>query len=130
MKNSVPYSQVYFPPAPVLPVNLAVPEASSQVGPDSALIDTGADGTFVPTSLLEPLGVPVAYMTDVRSHLGERVLRVPVHKIDLIFFGSIRLPGIEVVSDDWGDQIIIGRNVLNRLRLRLDGPGQATAMLE
>ncbi len=130
MKNTVPYSQEYFPPAPILLVSLAVPEEAPQLGPVSALIDTGADGTFVPTTLLEESGVPVAYMTNVRSYPGEKLFRVSVHKVDLIFFDSIRLPNTEVVGDDWGEQIIIGRNVLNRLRLLLDGPSQVTNVLE
>jgi predicted aspartyl protease len=117
-----PYSQKYFPPAPVLMVSVAVP-AGSPFKAQPALIDTGADGTFVPTSLLEQLDVPMVYSTNVRSHLGLSSQRVTVHKIDLVF-GAIRLPNIDVISDDWGDEIIIGRNVLNKLRLWLDGPRQ------
>lgn len=119
------YSHDYAPPAPVLEVSLAAPSEPAQVGPLVALIDTGADGTFVPTPLLEVLGVPVIYSTNVRSHLGEHLRRVSVHKIDLIL-GAIRLPNVDVVSDDWGDEIILGRNALNKLRLVLDGPKQIT----
>ena len=130
MKRTIPYSQEYFPPAPVLRVSLTVPEETPSLNPDWALVDTGADGTFVPTSYLEELDVPVAYMTNARSHFGEKLLRVPVHKVDLIFFDALRLPNVEVVGDDWGDQIIIGRNVLNRLRLLLDGPNQKANLWE
>lgn len=35
---------------------------------------------------------------------------------------DLRLPAIEVVGDELGSEIIVGRNVLNRLRLLLDGP--------
>jgi hypothetical protein len=122
------YSEEYIPPAPVLPVSLSAPGEASRLGPFLALIDTGADGTFVPTSLLEELATPITYMTNVRSHLGERIHRVAVHKVDLILFDSIRLPGIEVISDDWDDQIIAGRNVLNRLRLQLAGPDKITRL--
>ncbi len=128
--KTAPYSQEYFPPAPVLLVSLAKAEEAPRLGPYSALIDTGADGTFVPTPLLEELGIPIIYMTNVRTYLGEKIRRVPVHRVDLIFFNSIRLPSIEVVSDDWGDQIVLGRNVLNRLSLLLDGPGKTTKVLE
>ena len=62
----IPYSQAHLPPAPVLRVSLAVPEEASHIGPHSALIDTGADGTFVPTAILEQLDVPVVYATNVR----------------------------------------------------------------
>jgi len=50
-----------------------------------------------------------------------------VYKVD-IFFDTTRLPNMEVVGDDWSNEIIIGRNVLNRLRLLLDGPQQVTEL--
>ena len=124
------HSQDYFPPAPVLPVSVAVMEGSPIQGFRQALVDTGADGTFVPTEIVEELEAPVVYMTDVRSHLGERLHRVPVHRVDIVLFDSLRLPGVEVVGDDWGDWNIIGRNVLNRLQLHLDGPGQRVSVQE
>jgi len=67
--------------------------------------------------------VPTIYTTGVRSHLGDSVRRVSVYKVDILI-ESLRLPSIEVVGDDWGDEIIIGRNALNKLRLMLDGPKQ------
>jgi hypothetical protein len=33
-------------------------------------------------------------------------------------------PAPVLVADDWGDRIILGRNVLNLLKLNLDGPGK------
>jgi len=124
------YSQGYFPPAPVLPVSVAVMDGSPRQGPWLALVDIGADGTFVPMEILEELEAPLVYMTNVRSHLGEGLHRVPVHKVNLVLFDSLQLPGIEVVGDNWGDCIIIGRNMLNRLRLHLDGPGQRISLQE
>jgi len=124
--STEPYSQEYNPPAPVLPVNIAVPGEAPGTGSYSALVDTGADGTFVPTTILETLDLPVSYMTNVRSHLGEELYRVPVHKVDIVMFNSIRFPNIEVVGDDWGNRLILGRNVLNLLRLYLDGPHEMT----
>ncbi|MDW8326283.1 MAG: hypothetical protein RMK99_06925 [Anaerolineales bacterium] len=40
-----------------------------------------------------------------------------------------RFPGVNVVSWDEGREIILGRNMLNRLVLLLDGPGQTTDVL-
>jgi predicted aspartyl protease len=117
------YSRDYTPPAPILPISLATPEEAPQIGPQPALIDTGADGTFIPTILLEQLGVPVIYATNVRSHLGERSRRVAIHQVDILI-DTIRLPNVEVVGDDWSNEIILGRNVLNKLNLLLDGPRQ------
>ncbi len=53
-----------------------------------------------------------------------------VYLVDMIFFDSIHLPAVEVVGDDWGDQIILGRNVLNKLNLNLNGPAQTASVLE
>lgn len=44
--------------------------------------------------------------------------------------GGLTLPGIEVIGDDVADQILIGRDVLNKLRLLLDGPRQKTELLD
>ena len=121
------YSTDYVPPAPVLRVHLAEPTVSPRVGPMPALIDTGSDATFVPTALLEKLDVPVIYATGVRSHLGDSVRRVLVYKVDILI-KTLRLSSIEVVGDDWGNEIIIGRNALNKMRLVLEGPKQVTEL--
>lgn len=128
--TGTPFSNDYWPPAPVLPVIVCYPDGAPQHIASNALVDTGADGTMAPIALLEQLGIPVSHMVNVRSHLGEYIFRAAVHIVDLIIWDQIRLPGVEVVCDDWGDQIILGRNVLNKLRLNLDGPNQSTDAIE
>jgi hypothetical protein len=49
--------------------------------------------------------------------------------LDLHLDNSIVLPSIDVVSDPIGREVILGRNVLNKLRLLLDGPRQVTEIL-
>lgn len=122
----VPYSVDFFPPAPILQVSLALPDRAPQIGPIQALIDTGADGTFVPTNFLEQLDTPVVRLANVRSHLGDQRYRVALHKVDFVLAPTLRLSGIEVISDDWEDQLILGRNILNKLTLLLDGLKQHT----
>ncbi len=85
---------------------------------------------MVPLTLLEQLGAPVSHMVTVRAHIGDGVYRASVYQVDLIVNNQTRLPGVDVVSDDWGDEIIIGRNVLNKLRLFLNGPDQFTNMVD
>lgn len=118
------YSKSFSPGAPVLPVRIASLSAKSHL----ALVDTGADGTFVPTDFLVELDAPLLYMANVRAHFSEKLQRAPVYLVDMIFFDSIHLPAVEVIGDDWGDQIILGRNVLNKLNLRLDGPSQTLSL--
>lgn len=119
--SPVPFSRDYFPPAPVLSVQLCIPDQTPRHGSREALIDTGSDGTMAPLALLEQIGAPVSHMVTVRTHLGDSVFQAAVHQVDIVIDEHIRLPGLDVVSDDWGDEIILGRNVLNRLRLLIDG---------
>lgn len=76
------------------------------------------------------MALPIVFMTNVRSHLGERLHRVPVHMVDIILFNTIRFPNIEVVADDWGNSIIIGRNVINKLNIQLNGPQERLTLVE
>ena len=61
-------------------------------------------------------------------HWGESQ-PVAVHLVDIEIDGH-RLPGIEVIADDYSDQAILGRNVLNKLILLLDGAAPQTDILD
>jgi predicted aspartyl protease len=63
----------------------------------------------------------------IRSHWGEwRSAQLFVVDLEL---DGLRLPGVFVVGDEQGDEIVLGRNVLNKLRLLLDGPVNLTEIL-
>jgi len=65
--NQVSYNKDYYPPAPVLPVKRTVPgEAHGEIT-QIALIDTGADGTFIPTAILEELELP--FINDIKGEI-------------------------------------------------------------
>jgi hypothetical protein len=85
---------------------------------------------MVPLTLLEHLGVPATHVVTVRAHIGDNVYHAAVYRVDLVLDEQIRLPAIDVVSDDWGDEIILGRDVLNKLRLFLNGPDRITDVLD
>lgn len=116
------YDSNYFPPAPNVEISLAIPDESFKVGPLLAFVDTGADATIVPIRLLRPLLAPVYDRKTLRSPLGDR-RAVDVYLLDVGIAG-VRLPVIEIVADAFGHEIIVGRNVLNKVRLLLDGPKQ------
>jgi hypothetical protein len=64
----------------------------------------------------------------IRSQWRERY-SVMLYLVD-IQIGNLTLPGIEVVGDELSDEIVLGRNVLNRLRVLLDGPGETVEISE
>ncbi len=64
----------------------------------------------------------------IRSQWGERH-NVMLYLVD-IQIGNLTLPGIEVVGDEISDEIILGRDVLNRLRILLNGPGEIVEVSE
>jgi len=37
---------------------------------------------------------------------------------------GITLPGVEVIGDEIANEVVIGRNILNKLRVQLDGPDE------
>jgi predicted aspartyl protease len=65
------YLRKYFPPFPCLPIRMGYPSEGFRLGPIEALIDTGADGSLVPQSLLDELGAPLVDQVRVRSQWGE-----------------------------------------------------------
>lgn len=121
-----PYHNSYFPPLPSLEVVLQSPEGN-RTEPLTVLVDTGADTTIVPTTYLVRLGTNPFEDGFLRSQWGER-RPVGIYLLD-VHVANLYLPGIEVVGDEQGREVILGRNVLNTLILLLDGPSQTTDVL-
>ena len=115
-----PYDGTYSPPAPVCQVSFSVARTRQSVGPLDAILDTGADGTLVPQRYLEAIGARRIMETGLRSQWGER--RVVYLYLVTLHIGEIELPGTYVVGDEQSDEIVLGRNVLNHLKIWLDGP--------
>ena len=119
-----PYNQDYFPPIPVLQVRFFTPEWELQTETLEAIVDTGADGTLVPVKYLQQIEASVEGHSGLRSQWGERRV-VNLYLVDVEIEG-LTLPGIWVIGDEIGDEIVLGRNILNRLRILLDGLAAAT----
>lgn len=121
------YDQAFTPPFPRLPVVVTQLEDSARAPALLGLVDTGADITLIPTKQLQAIGAVEIYRARLRSHWGEG-RTVGVYLVDLQVAGY-NLPGIEVIADDTTEDALLGRNVLNRLVLLLDGPaGQADVL--
>jgi len=123
-----PYDLDYFPPAPGVKIQLGMLDEAFTVGPLQALVDTGADVTLVPQHYIQLLKVQVDDRKYLRTQWDDRKV-VDIHFLD-VGIGDIRLPCVEVVADEWGETVIVGRNILNKLAIMLDGPKQVLEILD
>jgi predicted aspartyl protease len=114
------YSEASFPPMPVLHVWLATPEESNWQGPYIALIDTGADFSIAPLGYLAALNTFAVENVTLVSYWREPH-KVFLYEVDLRF-GNLTLPAVDIAGDPGATEFLLGRNVLNWLDLRLDGP--------
>jgi predicted aspartyl protease len=123
--NHYSYSSAYVPAAPVVEVRLGAPGLEPSSNFLRAFIDTGADATLIPMTYLRQIGAKKIDQATLCSQWGERravTLYAVALKINQYDFAAMW-----VVGDEIGNEIILGRNVLNRLRLLLNGP---TGMVE
>ena len=114
------YSDDYQPPAPMVGITIGSEDTGLDTGLVSAFVDSGADATIVPKHPLDRMQAPPTDWAFIRSQWGER-RKVLLYGVE-IRIGNVTVGGINVVGDELTDEIILGRNVLNRLRVLLDGP--------
>ena len=123
---SYPYAVQYKPAFPTIPIMLRSLSGET-TSTQTALVDTGADGTLMPLELLQSIHADEQYVARVRSHWGEW-RAASVFLIDLEIGNQI-FPSVEVVADESGSVVLLGRNVINLLTLLLDGPHRQTDVL-
>jgi hypothetical protein len=110
----------YNPPAPVTHVTLRNPATGEFLSNIPMLIDTGSDTTLLPSEAVRNLGVAAEDDTgfEVQVFDGDtKVLKVV--KLELQVLGKTFRGDYLLIDRPIG---ILGRNVLNNLRLLLDGP--------
>lgn len=118
MKQS--YNNHYRPPIPVLTVRLYSSAGDIFTIPLSALVDTGSDASLVPLARLIELETEETAPRWLVSITGERK-PVSLFFVD-VYVGDQILPGIRVIADPDSEEVILGRDVLNKLPIFLDGP--------
>lgn len=116
------------PSSPVLSLQIAGPDENDWLEVPNTLVDTGADATMIPDALLSQIQAVEWDQARLRSQWGEfRV--VYRYEVD-IRIGGRTFSSILVVADDVGDEVILGRNLLARLRFLYDGPAQLLTLVE
>jgi predicted aspartyl protease len=114
------YNQQVTPPAPFVHVTLRSPDGARDAGELPALVDTGADRTIVPRGAVNGLGlipldeVPLMGMGGQVGRYSTFIVQLQVRQLAPFL--------VEVAASDDEPFIILGRDVLNRYRIILDGP--------
>ncbi len=121
------YSADFTPPAPVISAQISTlaDAGRSRVWP--TLIDTGSDTTAIPTLVVEQLQLAPAGEALIQAYDGPPMRR-PLYDI-VLQVAHIRFEGLSVIVCS-GNHVILGRDVINHLRLLLDGPAQRLEILE
>lgn len=116
------YDGVRFdPPAPVARVILRCPQTASQVADVDMLVDSGGDVTLLPRTAAIQRGTAISL--EERCELmgfDGRHSFADVVFLGLILLGKAFRGRYPLTDDPCG---ILGRDVLNHLSIRLDGPG-------
>lgn len=115
----VAFDERYDPPAPVLPVRIAGVQASAPAVLLRMLVDTGADCTLIPARIAKSLGLPIIDRIEVIG-VGGKPIAAPVHAARM-HVGAVRALTRVVAL---GNEALLGRDLLNRLVLRIDGPSR------
>lgn len=114
------YSTASYPPIPILEILLSAPAVDGWSRSIHAIVDSGADFTIAPLSLLTGIGAPMTRSAFLRSAWQER-RPVYLYEVD-VRIGQAVLPAVEIAGDPSGGDLLLGRSLLNLLDIRLEGP--------
>lgn len=113
------YNSEYHPSMPMVELSIGLPSADA-VFELRGIVDSGADATIVPVRYLLQLGARRSRKAFMRGITGSGTL-VDLYPVSLQL-GLFRQDFIEVVGVAEGDELIIGRDILNYLSVTLNGP--------
>jgi len=108
------------PPAPFVNVTLQNPLSGSELRDVPAQIDTAADRTLLPDTLVQTLGLPQIGAIAIGG-VGGIAQTMPSYPV-LIAIQNLPTMTIEVVASPGESWVLVGRDVLNTQKLVLDGP--------
>ena len=108
----------FEPPAPLALVTVKARHHGIEIRDVPMLLDTGADVSLLPRSLVEMLIAPDAKQYELQAFDGTKST-APALIAELQFLGK-SFRGQFLLIDGWHG--ILGRNVLNNLSVLFDGP--------
>ena len=122
---SYQYDDEYSPPAPVLRVTIRNLTDNTRHVTGDALVDTGADITCLPRAVVRAVGGEPASTYSVAG-IGDTYIGSANSYFLEFEIGSTKKL-IEAIAI--GDELVLGRNVINELTLQLDGPARKLSII-
>ncbi len=123
MNISFEYDRNYFPSFPVMEM-VVIATGTGQSQAVTGLIDSGSDATQIPLHILQAIDARDIDDRWVRDYYGTR-RQIPIYAVQLQI-GSIILYGMEVIGREGTDEVLVGRDVLNQLNVKLNGLANIT----
>ena len=114
------YTTQKDPPAPFVHVTLRNTTTGQELADLPAQVDHGADITVLPTRLADALALPRVRLLPVKG-FGQHSLQLPTVLVELTIRQMQPIPLEALLSPD-EPYPILGRDLLNRYRIVLDGP--------
>jgi len=114
------YNRQVAPPAPFVNVTIRVPASGAVASNRPAQLDTAAYRTVIPSFLAHELGLEPLDDVSVTA-LGGHTIALPSYIIE-IQVHDFPPRRIEVIASDDEPHCLLGRDILNGLRIMLDGP--------
>lgn len=121
-----PYNTTFDPPAPFLTVRISRINLDEPTLTVDCLVDSGADVSLIPQQLADDLNLAPADAMIVEGFSGEQQ-QLPLFAVTMVIENT-HLIDLEVVAYPTA-YAILGRDVLNRLRILLDGPAHQLNLL-
>jgi predicted aspartyl protease len=108
------------PPDPMIHVAIRCPSRGTEATGVVALIDTGADRTVLPRTVIDALALAVTGVERFQGFAGQ-IVELSVYVVDLSIH-DLPAVRIEPVLGEAEKYVLLGRDVLNAHRILLDGP--------
>lgn len=119
------YDEEYIPAMPIVEIGVSRPKGEREVIL-KAIIDSGADATMIPINFLNEIGARFIKHGRIRPVLSASK-RAGLYGVT-IRIGAHKLYGIHAIATDRGSEVLIGRDVLNHLDVRLNGLAYETVI--
>jgi hypothetical protein len=117
------YNQQVEPPAPFAYATLFDVQERHSIGEVPAQLDIGAYRTVLPAAFIGRLGLVQVRQVSVEG-LGAHAMDLPTYVVK-IQLRQLAAQALEVYGCEGEPHVLLGRDILNRYRILLDGPGLA-----